>query len=429
MLTLPVYARSGVFYLHTRVAGRQIKKSLGTRDPVLAKLRALDILRAIEMTKPKITDFNFNLGTVKRFELDLSRGIAKADGPEDFERMMKALEKLSALTPPPTPSLGAQAIEAVASSSPADTGAVSQAGLRVLEVLDKMLTLRKNLTTATVTSYKNTVKEFAQFTKNPRFQDLGVSDVTRYQEYLSEKNNGLRTIDNKIGTLRALFNFAKKQGYYFRENPAQDRKLLTKKDKLKSGYAIFTSDEIKAIFASEFLKTQKTKAPDYFWVLVLALVSGCRAGEITSLTKKQITVDQDFFVLKITDSKTLAGVREVPIPIEVMKMGFEKFIENKTDNVFKYTHRPGKGAGNAVGKMFRRHLEAEKITDEKLVFHSLRKFANDFFQKSGVDFEPRCQFFGHEIDSVNINFYTKKFTPAQLFELTKSAQKELIALI
>lgn len=259
-----------MYYLHTRVGQKQFKRSLGTRDPVLAKLRALDFLRAIEMTKPKLSDFNFNLGTVKRFELDLSRGIAKADGPEDFARMMQALEKLSALTPPPTPSLGAQAIEAVASSSPADTGAVSQAGLRVLEVLDKMLTLRKNLTTATVTSYKNTVKEFAQFTKNPRFQDLGVSDVTRYQEYLSEKKNGLRTIDNKIGTLRALFNFAKKQGYYFRENPAQDRKLLTKKDKLKSGYAIFTSDEIKAIFASEFLKTQKTKAPDYFWVLVLA---------------------------------------------------------------------------------------------------------------------------------------------------------------
>ena len=418
MLTIPVYSRNGLYYLHTRVGQTQFKRSLKTRDPVLARLRALDLLRAIEMTKPKLSDFDFSLPR-DRFELDLSKGVAKADGPEDFALMMKAIEQIAPLynsTPQP-PHGGA--------SSLSDQGS----SLRLLEVLDKMIGLRKNLTQATVTSYKNTVTEFSKFLKNPQIHTLGTGDVTRYQEFLSKKNNGLRTIDNKIGTLRALFNFAKKQGYFLAENPAQDRKLLSKKDKIKSGYSIFTEDEIRAIFASEFLKTQKTKAPDYYWVLVLTLISGCRVGEITGLTVPQIKIEEEFFTLKITDSKTLAGIREVPIPIEVMKMGFENFLKNKTDGVFKYNHRPGKGAGNAAGKMFRRNLEAVKITDPKLVYHSLRKFSNDFFQKSRVEFEPRCQFFGHEIDNVNVNYYTKKYTAAQLFGLTKSAQKALLEMI
>lgn len=186
MLTLPVYTRAGVFYLHTRVGKKQFKRSLGTRDPVLAKLRALDILRAIHMTKPKISDFNFDHEKLRHYELDLSKGIARSDGPDDHARMLEAIKCLTPLyqSNPPTPKLGG--VNELNSLSSSSAGGVDapQAGLRVLEVLDKMLTLRKNLSQATVLSYKNTVQEFSKFTKNPVFSTLGISDITRYQEFL-----------------------------------------------------------------------------------------------------------------------------------------------------------------------------------------------------------------------------------------------------
>jgi len=43
-LTLPIYKRNNTFVLHLRVAGRQIKRSLGTLDPNLAKLRAMQLM-------------------------------------------------------------------------------------------------------------------------------------------------------------------------------------------------------------------------------------------------------------------------------------------------------------------------------------------------------------------------------------------------
>lgn len=384
---------------------------------MLARLRALDLLRVIQMTKPKLSDFSFDPEQLRRYELDLSRGIARSDGPEDHARMLEAIGTIAPL------------YQKAPAPAPSTTATPPLADMKILAVLKKMLALRKNLKRATVLSYTNTVTEFATYLKNPLIQNVGQAQVTRYQDYLVEKENSLRTIDNKIGSLRAFFNFAKQQGYYSAENPAKDRKLLTKKDKLRAGYSIFTEDEIKAIYSCDFLKTQKAKSPDYYWVLVLVLLSGCRVSEITSLTKKQIRIEEKFLVLKITDSKTLAGIREIPIPIEVMAMGFEDFLNSKTDAVFKYMPRPGRGSGNAVGKMFKRHLESVKITDPKLVFHSLRKFTNDYFQKAGVDYEPRCQFFGHEIDSVNVNFYTKRFTPEQLFEYTKAVQISTIKFI
>src|SRR5690606_40244885 len=107
--------------------------------------------------------------------------------------------------------------------------------------------------------------------------------------------------------------------------------------------------------------------------------------------------------LIIRDSKTHAGKREVPLPVNLFDEDFEKFIADNSKKhkgqVFKYgaRSRTGKGAGNALGKKFARHLEELKISRGKLVFHSLRKYLNDLMMKSGVEYEPRCQFFGHSV--------------------------------
>lgn len=66
------------------------------------------------------------------------------------------------------------------------------------------------------------------------------------------------------------------------------------------------------------------------------------------------------------------------------------------------TNRVGKGAGNAIGKKFSRHLEVVKVNRPKLVFHSLRKFCNNYLLENDVSMEARCQFIGHELGSVEL---------------------------
>lgn len=46
-LSLPIYKRGNTYVLHLRVAGKQIKRSLGTLDPSLAKIRAMQLLGEI----------------------------------------------------------------------------------------------------------------------------------------------------------------------------------------------------------------------------------------------------------------------------------------------------------------------------------------------------------------------------------------------
>lgn len=406
MLGLPIYLRGSSYYLHTRIHGLQVKRSLKTSDKLTAILRASKIIEALGVG-------------IKKYEIDIGRGIFKADGPEDHQRLLEALSLVAKTQSPPT---------APSQAQPVEGATPQQKGLRLKELLSKFFLLKSHLKEATVVSYTATIEELGLLLKNPVITNVSRTDVSRFQETLAKKGNTPRTIDSKVGTVRAIFNFAIQQGYYFEKNPAEDRALQSKKEKLKGGYAIFSADEVSLIYRSDFMKESKEKDPDYYWTLVLGLITGCRISEITGITAEQFLKSGSTSYIKIEDSKTLAGVREVPIPKILMNYGLSKFIDNKRGQIFKYKLRLGKGSGNAVGKKFSRHLEEVKITKDKLVFHSLRKFANDSMMKKDVSLEARCQFFGHEIDSVNVQVYTKKLEVQELAEKVNDVQMALMVL-
>ena len=378
---------------------------------------------------------------IKKYEIDLSRGVFKAEGKEDHDSMMDALETLGRL--PESMIQRYREESALAASPPAGAAphgahvleerrsvpATQSIGL--MELLDKFFLLKK-VKPATVTAYKNVVKEFTEVCKSKcHIAEIMVSDVTRYREFLAEKNNP-RTIDNKMIVLKSVMNFAIDQGYLVGKNPVVAKNLQTKRQKLSDGYEIFEADEIKSYFQSDRFKAEKTNDPDYYWCLLLELFSGCRVGELTSLQVGQIKKSESgIYFLQIRDSKTAAGKREVPLASLIFDQGFGEFLEGKkaADYVFRYLDREGKGAGNAVGKKFSYQIKLEKIHRSKLVFHSLRKFLNDFFMKNGVDYEVRCQYFGHEIEAVNVATYSNKFNVDELYSRTDEARNKVIALI
>lgn len=408
MLSLPIYLRGSSYYLHTRIAKKQFKRSLCTNDKKLAIIRATRILELL------VSDFGFDLDKVKKYELDMSRGIMRADGEEDHQRMMDAVNIYNNSRAQPIHQVQAPELKQVVKT-----------GLTIKEVLEKFYLLKSHLKQATRLSYSNTIEELSKFLKNPLINNIQVSDITRFQEYLAKKGNTSRTIDNKISILRTIFNFGITQGYFFQKNPAENRQLLTNKEKDNNGYAIFEKDEIKLIYESDFLKTAKEEDPDYYWTLILGIMTGCRISEITGLKAEQFKVsDQGTNYIQIFDSKTVAGVRPVPIPEKLLEFGLADFVKDKKQ-VFKYNLRLGKGSGNAVGKKFKRHLEELKITRPKLVFHSLRKYVNNFLKTSKVPYEVRCQFIGHEIEDINNRIYSEDHDVDTLAEMLNSALFQL----
>jgi integrase len=411
MLNIPVYPRNGIYYLHTRINGKQVKRSLLTSDKRLATIKALQYLNALYMP--------FDPDKIRKFNIDIANGIYQADGEDDHRRMIETLDTIGKIgifkktqTPP---------LEAPSCSKPAN----ELPSLRLPELVDKFFNLKKQLKPATATSYRNAANEFAGFLGNPYIYKIGNSDITRYQEHLS-KTNHTRTIDNKMGVLSTLFNFAIKQGYYFEDNPAKGRMIMNKKDKARGGYESFENIEISSIYRKDYLQTHKLKDPDFYFCILLGLITGCRISEITSLEVSQIKAEPVPHI-NIVDSKTMAGVRKVPIPQSVYNE-LKTFMPAK-GKIFKYKDRLGKGSGNAVSQKFKRHMLAIGVLRDKLVFHSLRKYLNHFMLSEAVQIEARCQFFGHELDNVNVTTYAREYTIQDLAKLALEPQQKILDMI
>ncbi len=408
MLNLPIYLLGSSYYLHTRIGGKQVKRSLRTAYRREAIIKAITLLNSLHMSNPQ------------KYELDLTNSVLKADGPEDHARLMEAIAAMKALH------AGQSApVVAPVPQAPQD----DPTALKLNELLEKFFLLKK-VQPATVKGYSNATKEFSQFLKNPPITKIQKSDITRWMVHLAEKKgNAPRTIDTKVGVIKTLLNFAKRQSYTRNDNPAENMNLLTKKQKERNGWAIFEREELDILLRSEFFKLRKTKAPNYVCCVMLCLFTGCRIGEITNIKKDQFKTSQKGTpFLKVRDSKTVAGIREVPLHPFIHEY-MTAFMEKKPHKIFEYVEAEGKGSGNAVGKMFAENLKGAGLTRDKLVFHSLRKYVNNTLLENNVSLEHRCQFVGHEINNVNVNIYSKTVSVDDLAKTIFPALDEIKALV
>lgn len=301
--------------------------------------------------------------------------------------------------------------------TPTQSIKTSKTALNTPELAKKFFLMKSHLSEATKMVYTGTAEEFSKFIRGKTLDTINADDITAYQEHLAGKGINPRTIDSKIGHLRSMFNYGIKQGYYFGSNPAALRAIVSKKQKLKSGYVLFELEELKTLFSIDKLDGMKKEQEK--WVPILGLLTGCRIGEICSLTIRDIhTTSNGIRYIRITDAKTVAGIRDIPLHPIVDKLGWDKFLKYKTDKLFpRFKDIAGRGNGAAASKAFSRHMQRCNIQREKLVFHSLRKTLNDWLLKQGMPYESRCQFIGHDIDDTNVAIYSAKFTVDELAEL------------
>lgn len=410
MLKIPVYLRGSSYYLHTRIGNRQIKKSLKTSSKELARIKALQMLVGLHM--------EFDKSKIRTLTINFRDGIFESEGEDEHRRLLETLNVLDRIgyiknpsTPPPPP---------------AGESIKNPPSLRLTEVLEKFFSLKKNLSVATTVAYRNVIKEFSTFVNDLPIHHVLGSHITQYQEYLSNNNNQPRTIDNKTDVIRAIFNFAIKQKYYEGENPAANRKILSKKERSRSGYASFYEDEIEKLFTNEILDNHRKKDPDYYFCVLLGLITGARISEITSLEVSQIR-EMPVPHIRINDAKTKAGIRSIPIPFVIYKSLSEWMPER--GKVFKYKERMGKGSGNAVSQKFKRERMVQGVDRRGLVFHSLRKFNNNKMKQMGVPIEARSQFIGHEFDNVNDKIYATEYSIEDLAKITSPTQQQILELI
>ncbi|PXW26318.1 tyrosine-type recombinase/integrase [Paraburkholderia caballeronis] len=400
-------SRHGVYYWRERNRWR----SLHTKDPRAAHLFAME--RNLYLARQRqnrdrmsIVDPNYpkfprpNPDDHQRFEIDLRRGIYKTNGtPEDAQALRETLEIIQQM-PPPAPEPAAPLPPGIAADEEAILRAaideamnesqrseeVAQGGPMLSDVVDMWLTERalKNKP-RTVNAKRLHLEDFRRRIGAAEPNDVGINTLRKsvlvsYKAALLAEGQTGKTADNKLLTLHDFFKYAINNGHYTASdvNPVAGLFVLTKRERLAKAesYEPFTPDDLRAVFEPAGFKTWAS-APDLWFPPLVALFSGMRISEATAIATADVKLAENgVHYISIPDSKTAAGIRNVPVCDALISLGFLRYVEEvrSAGHDRLYPHRPFVNGtySKRLSEKFRERLDALTITDPRKSFHSFR---------------------------------------------------------
>jgi integrase len=408
--------RFGVFYVRIRqshpdddcdhdVAHRRPVRvrqfSLQTKDPALAKHLALR-LAILLLEGYRVPD----LDRLKQsYEIDLRSGVIKADGPEDHERAMQAMQAMREVggvlyaQQLIEKNYSAPAQAAAVSSPPAAFGpedaatAAAAGGVKIRKRLSKALeehlaqeVRRLKPGSATHKEKRSIFKEFADF-----FGDVHVHEITdvdiveRWRPAEFQRPNGklanhqtsVARLEKRRGYLKKFFDWAAEALCYPKGANPMAAKMANKKQirQQERPYVEFNADDLKKLFTHRY--RDEMTAPDWYWTPLIALFTGARLSEIAHRRLEDFELIEGRWCMHIKHSKTPEGRRTVPLHSALVDLGLIRYIEALRQRGFErlFPHRPEDKPEKMVGRMWSEWIKRCGLQGQNKTFHSLRSTA------------------------------------------------------
>ncbi|MDI2410860.1 site-specific integrase [Pseudomonas aeruginosa] len=171
----------------------------------------------------------------------------------------------------------------------------------------------------------------------------------------------------------------------------------------------FALSDIKKIHA-EALRCGHTVLAD---IILLGLYTGARIEEICQLRKENIIKIDKISCIDITDSKTAAGIRTVPIH-PIIKETIDRLVKDSTDDfLIKSNSRSKYGIrSDPFVKSFGR-LKTSLGFGQDRVFHSIRKTVITQLYRANVPATLIAELVGHETGTVTFDVYSQGASTTQ----------------
>jgi integrase len=376
--------RFGVYYLRLTRQGREVKRSLRTKDFKQAKIYALAFnLEIATMGHQKAADSNLDPNALKKLDLVLPDGTQLRDIKTNEDvRLAKALmgDRLSAAVPVSAPldlPILAPSVMAAIAAQQATT-APKKRGKPILDII-KLYKKEKALdnTPRTIVAKERAFADFQARAGSRPMDEYSLDDAVAYKNALIDEGGSASRVNSKLSFLRDLFAYAVDNGHREGANPFATTKVSSK-SKLKQQERPrkpFTAEDIATIFDPTAYPARMDK-PAYFWVPFLALYSGARLEELASLSLAQIQREGDVWFFDIQKAKNSNSQRRIPLHRTVVESGFLAYAQAQQERgetqLFPELKPGANGYGKNVTRRFAGYLDERKIIDDRKVFHSFR---------------------------------------------------------
>ena len=221
------------------------------------------------------------------------------------------------------------------------------------------------------------------------------------------------TVNRHVAALAGFWEWSAEREHCEGRNPFKGHSRNLKQGRNKHGYVAWELDEVQELFSPP------PKRRDLMEAMLVAMFTGMRRSEIASLTFGQIRCEDGVGFIDVTDAKTVAGVRRVPLH---PKLSWLTNRAEKADDASRIwpefsSEGPGNHPGGDLGKLFTAHKSKRGFKGGLKVFHSFRKNFVGQLERKGVPQNEVAQLVGHEKRGLTFGVYGTNLTPQRGAEL------------
>lgn len=194
-------------------------------------------------------------------------------------------------------------------------------------------------------------------------------------------------------------------------NPFKEQTLpkVRGRAKVEAARKAFTTEQIEGLYKTALGQGNQTLRD----LIILGAYTGCRIEELAQLRKETIVKVEGVLSLKIVDSKTAAGIREIPVHPAIQST-VDRLMADSVDG-FLLPSSSGNKYGirsDPLSKAFGRLKTAEGFGKQH-VFHSVRAMVVTLLLRAGVPGPTVANIVGHETGLVTFDVYDEGSSPKQ----------------
>lgn len=225
-----------------------------------------------------------------------------------------------------------------------------------------------------------------------------------------------RTINRYATALSMVWQWAKRRGLLRGENPWEDqhRKIGEKRKTQKLPYTI---EELKRLLAKRpEVRPAKQDHPNTIaWLCLISAYSGMRLNEMCDRKVADIKREDGVWYFDVTNAKSEAGDRKVPIHSRLLAAGLIDFMRHHKSEWLFPNLKPGgpdRKRSWYISKRFTEHRRRLKITrpdertgKDRVDFHSFRRSAIKVLERARLPQTEVAQVVGHDREGITFGTY------------------------
>jgi len=227
---------------------------------------------------------------------------------------------------------------------------------------------------------------------NKKLIELTPFDFEKIKTRILQADRAPRTVQHVLALIKAALNKARDWGFFSKDNPVSKVKV-PRFDNRRIRF--LTPEEAHQLL--EECKKRTTPHNLIYPIVLLALSTGMRAGEIFKLKVQDVDLEEE--IIHIRDTKS--GENRIAFMSEEVKKEISHLIQGKKGNEYVFCKPDGRPFTEVpdVWKTIIRDLKFnEGITDprEKVVFHTLRHTFCSWLAMEGVPLHVIKELAGHK---------------------------------